>query len=135
MIYAFEPNIYEILGGEKFLPDEQIEVAFNALDAFREANEVGLCKVFLEYVYEVNDTLERIGYPLPDSAVQAVRDERLRRRDAQAARRKELGLPDFTDLSLSEEQKRDLRDSPMVLELEKIVGGEWSGEPHWTIED
>jgi hypothetical protein len=43
MIYAFEPNIYEILGGEKFLPDEQIEVAFNALDAFREANEVGLC--------------------------------------------------------------------------------------------
>jgi hypothetical protein len=72
---------------------------------------------------------------LPDSAVQAVRDERLRRRDAQAARRKELGLPDFTDLSLSEEQKRDLRDSPMVLELEKIVGGEWSGKPHWTIED
>jgi hypothetical protein len=69
MIYAFTPNIYEILGGEKFLPDEQVEAALDALDEFREANEVGLHKVFLEYAYEVNNELERIGFPLTDSAV------------------------------------------------------------------
>jgi hypothetical protein len=136
MIYAFAPNIYdEILGGEKFLPSEQIEAALNALDAFREANEVGLRKVFLEYFYEVNDELERIGFPLPDLVVQAVKDERLRRRDARAARYEELGLPDFTHLSLSEEEKRGFRDIPMVRQVDEILDGKWSGKPHWIIED
>jgi hypothetical protein len=135
MIYTFAPNIYEILGGEKFLPHEELEAALNALDAFREANEVGLRKVFLEYVYEVNDELERIGFPLPESAAQDVRDERLRRRDAQAARNKELGIPDCIDLSPSKEEVQNFRDMPMVREVAEILGGKWSGKPHWTIED
>lgn len=135
LIYAFAPNIYEILGGEKFLPDEQIEAALIALDAFREANEVGLRKAFVEYSYEVNNELEIIGFPLPESVVQAVRVERLRRRDAQAAKNKELGLSDLIGLSLSKEQQRDLRDIPMLREVDKILDGKWSGKPHWTIED
>ena len=90
MIYAFIPGIYELLGGEVFLPDEQVEAALSACKAFRESNEVGLCEEFFEYIYQVNDELERIGFPLPDTLVQHIRDERLRRRDAE-------GFPDFKD--------------------------------------
>jgi hypothetical protein len=128
MIYAFAPNIYdEMLGGEKFLPNEQIEAALNALLPFQEANEVGLRKVFLEYAFEVNDKLERIGFPLPDSAVQAVKDERLRRRDARAARNKELGLSDLSGSSLSEEQRQGFRNIPTVREVYEILDGKCRG--------
>jgi hypothetical protein len=135
MIYCFTPNIYESLGGEKLLPAEHIGEALKALDEFQKTNEEGFRKAFLEYAVEVNDVLERIGFPLPEQAEQAVRDERLRRRSAEVVKNKELGLPDFTDFNLSEEQQRDLRDSPMVRELHEILDGKWSGKPHWAIED
>jgi hypothetical protein len=135
MIYCFIPNIYESLGGEKLLPAEHIGEALKALDEFQKTNEEGFRKAFLEYAVEVNDVLERIGFPLPEQAEQAVRDERLRRRSAEVVKNKELGLPDFTDFNLSEEQQRDLRDSPMVRELHEILDGKWSGKPHWAIED
>lgn len=102
----------------------------NALNAFQEANKVDLRNVFCEYAFEVNDELERIGFSLSDSAVQAVKDER----DARAARDKELGLPDSSGLIPSDEQRRGFQDIPMVREVNEITDGKWSGKPHWTIE-
>ena len=135
MIHYFAPNIYESLGREKLLPAEQVDEALKALDEFQKTNEEGFRKAFLEYAFEVNDMLERNGFPLPEQVEQAVRDERLRRRSAKVVKNKELGLPDFTDFNLSEEQQRDLRDSPMGRELHEILDGKWSGKPHWAIED
>lgn len=135
MIYDFHPNVYEILGGQKFLPHEQAEEALKALDTFREGNEEGFRKVFLEYVFEVNDMLETIGFQMPDSIVQDVKDERLRRRSLQVAKNIEIGIPDVINLSFSEEQQMDIRESPTIQELNEILDGKWSGKPHWAIED
>ena len=131
MIYAFTPQIYEFLGAENFLPGEQVETAVGALEAFREANEVSLHKEFHEYIYEVNDELERIGFPLPDPLVQHIRDERLRRRDAEAIVYK-LGL---SNARVSIEPRIHCHDIPILREVDEILDGKWSGKPHWTIED
>ncbi|KUJ08875.1 uncharacterized protein LY89DRAFT_328516 [Mollisia scopiformis] len=134
MIYAFAPNIYEILGREKFLAGEQIDAAFDALNAFRRGDEMRLRKAFLEYVYEVNDELERNGFPLPESAVHGVKDERRRREEAHAVGNKELGFPEFSK-DLRKEFQRDIREVPMMKEVDEILDGKWSGKPHWMIED
>jgi hypothetical protein len=135
MIYCFVPTIYECLGGEKFLPAAQVDEALKALDEFQKTTEEGFRKAFLEYAFEVNDVLERNGFPLSEQVEQTVKDERLRRRSAEAVKNEELGLPDFTDFSFSGEQQWDLRDIPMVRELHEILDGKWSGKAHWTIED
>jgi hypothetical protein len=131
MIYAL-PQIYEFLGGEDFLPGEQVEAALNALEAFREANEVGMHKEFHEYIYEVNNELDRIGFPLPDPIVQQIRDERLRRK---ATINKKLGRPISKDSSVSMKPRINRHNIPMVREVDEILDGKWSGKPHWAIED
>ncbi|PMD22562.1 hypothetical protein NA56DRAFT_90742 [Hyaloscypha hepaticicola] len=135
MIYALHPKIYEILGGEIFLPCEQVEAALSALEVFREWNKVGLRKQFDEYVYEVNDELEKTGLPLPDPLVQHIRDERLRRRDAEATVNKKLGLLDFNDSGVSIEPRIHCHDIPILREVDGILDGKWSRKPRWVIED
>jgi hypothetical protein len=133
-IYCFASNIYEILGGERFLPGEQIEDALMALIEFREGNEEGFRKVFSEYSFEINDELERVGIELPDSIAVSTRDERLRRKNAEGVKNKQLGLGDLDALSPVETQ-RDFSEIPMIRQLNEILDGKWSGKPHWIIED
>jgi hypothetical protein len=132
MLYAFIPKMYEFLGGENFLPGEQVEAALGALEAFLEENEVGLRKQFHEYIYEVNDELDRIGFPLSEPIVQQTRDERLRRK---ATMNQKLGLPVPKDSSVSMEPRIDRYEIPMLREVDEILDGKWSGKPHWAIED
>jgi hypothetical protein len=132
MLYAFIPKMYEFLGGENFLPGEQVEAALGALEAFLEENEVGLRNQFHEYIYEVNDELDRIGFPLSEPIVQQTRDERLRRK---ATMNQKLGLPVPKDSSVSMEPRIDRYEIPMLREVDEILDGKWSGKPHWAIED
>lgn len=130
-IYLFKPNIYDLLGGERFLRNDRIEDALKAFKKFREGNDEGLSKVNYEYFFEINDELEKVGFKLPDGIVENIRDERLRRRNES----KLLGHGDFSNVGLSEEGRRDFSDMPMVRELKKILAGKWSGKPHWAIEN
>lgn len=120
LLYVLEPKIYGLLGGERFLPSEHVEEAQNALAKFRKENAEGFIKVLFEYQFDINDKLERIGYAMPQSMAEAVRYERLQRSGR------------FTS---NDEQRRDVYDSPMMKEVRLILNGEWSGEPHWTLED
>jgi hypothetical protein len=130
-IYLFKPNIYDHLGGERFLRNDRIEDALKAFNKFREGNDEGLSKMNYEYFFEINDELEKVGFKLPDGIVENIRDERLRRRNES----KLLGHGDFSNVSLSEEERRDFSDMPMVREVKKILAGKWSGKPHWAIEN
>jgi hypothetical protein len=130
-IYLCKPAIYSLLGGERFLHNNRIEDALKAFNKFREGNDEGLSKVNYEYFFEVNDELEKIGFKMPDSIAKNIRDERVRRRNESEL----LGHGDFSNVGISEEQQRDFSNWPMVQELKKILAGEWSGKPHWAIEN
>lgn len=73
-------NTYERLGGDKFLPNEQIQKACNALDEMLQEKEDSIDKALDEYSYEVNNELERLGFKLPDEIVENFKEELLRRK-------------------------------------------------------
>lgn len=135
IVYIFAPKIYEILGAERFLPAEHVEDALKVFIEYWNGNEEGLRTVFNEYSFDINDKLEGVGFELPDSLVEAVKDERLRRKNNDAVERKDLGLFDSDELNWNKEQQQDFRDIPMVRELNEILGGKYSGKPHWALED
>ncbi|KFY14081.1 hypothetical protein V492_02861 [Pseudogymnoascus sp. VKM F-4246] len=130
-IYLLKPDIYNVLGGERFLRNDRIKDALKAFDKFREGNDEGLNKANFEYFFEINDKLENVGFKLPDRIAEVIRDERLRRRNE----RKLLRGSDFSNVRLSEEQRRDFSNAPMTRELNEILAGKWSGRPHWAIEN
>lgn len=134
-IYDRNPSIYGSLGSERFLPDYHIEDALKAWNNFRERNEEGFHKAAFEYFFEINNELEKMGLKLPDGTTEIIKDERVQRRNAAGAENKLLGLSDFNNLGLDEEQRRDLSESPMIREVNEILDGQWLGNLHWAIED
>lgn len=106
------------------MPDQQVEAALKALDAFWQRNEEPLHNVHDEFCFEINNKLEKDEIPLPDSTAEAVRNERLRRK-----RLDELvaGLP--------EEVQLDFSDIPMMREAREVLAGKWLGKLHWEMED
>jgi hypothetical protein len=128
VIFLSVPRIYELLGGERFLPEDQFEESFRYFDeASHRTEENGhfLERAFSRYAFEVNDKMEEMGAVLPDSVAEAVRNERLRQQSTSK----------FNFSSLSETQGLDLSNSPMMRQLHDILDGKWSGKPHWVIED
>jgi hypothetical protein len=137
-IFHFATDIYETLGGERFLPTEQIKGATKALNIFLKKGEEHYRHVIGGYTFEINNVLEKAGFELPDSIAETNRNERLRRRNAAASETKMLfGIDDVGDLDNTTliKQKLDIYDSPMGRELGEILQGKWSGKPHWAIED
>jgi len=137
MIYLFAGNIYEILGGEKFL--SEAKEAISALDTFWQRDKAGFKKVFLEYVFELNDELERVGLELPEKALLSVREERARRRSESKRESKLFELPDQSvvdaeTLSFMEEEKKMWREIPMNEEVGEILDGKWDGKVHWALD-
>jgi hypothetical protein len=121
-IYFFQPRIYEALGGEKFLPQHQVEDARIILDTqLREKGEEDFFnnKVWHEYSVEVNSDLEELGLKLPDDKANIVREERMPRKQ------------DIFDYLL-----REHPDSlkHLLSEIEDILDGKWTGKPHWALE-
>lgn len=136
MICYYLPNVYNTLGGGRFIPKKQVQAALNASDAFREADEAHLKEMLQEYIFEVNDELDRAGVTLPDTVLLATKAARSQRAHAQAAKNRKLGLSGSIHAPQpNEEQQEQLQESPMMQEVEQILNGEWSGKPHWTIED
>ncbi|KAE9365771.1 hypothetical protein N431DRAFT_516548 [Stipitochalara longipes BDJ] len=136
IIYMFAGNIYETLGGERFLSKDEKDGAVEAFDEFWKGDLEGFKKLFLEYMFEINDKLEREGFELPDEVVRGVREERLKRQ-SQDAEWRETGLHGLHGESLVDTsgKRMDLRDIPMVKEVNEILDGKWNGKPHWALDD
>ena len=132
-VYMFAGNIYDILGGEKFIPAEHIDEAKSLIDERIEADLDGLKEVFFEYYFEVNDAVEKAGIELPESEARFVEVERQRRKEKV---NKDLGIePDDGEWGFSEEQRQHIYESPMMREVREILDGKWHGKNHWEVED
>ena len=132
-IYMFGGNIYQILGGEKFIPAEHIDETKGIINERIEADLDGLKDVFFEYYFEVNDTVEEAGIELPEREAIFVEVERQRRKEKLQM---DLGLElDDGKWGFSEEQRQQLHESPMMQEVRDILDGKWDGKVHWKVED
>ena len=132
-IYMFGGNIYQILGGEKFIPAEHIDETKGIINERIEADLDGLKDVFFEYYFEVNDTVEKAGIELPEREAIFVEVERQRRKEKLQM---DLGLElDDGKWGFSEEQRQQLYESPMMQEVRDILDGKWDGKVHWKVED
>jgi predicted DNA-binding protein len=120
-IVALNPKAYESLGAEMFLPLSQCAAAFDAMeDALQKNNSL-----VSNYWYEVYERLDGLGYKLRDSTTKLVRERRLL----------EKGIDESEKYVVSEEERRDMRDWPLMRELDDILFGKWSGTPHWALQD
>jgi hypothetical protein len=131
LIYISAQDIYELLSGERFLPDEQVEEARNALDKNLQTNRDAIRKASHEYFVAGNSELEKLGFKMPDWVAEILRDEWLQRK-------KEL-CEKYASFNLNSRGQReiqlDISDSPMMQEVREILDGKWSGKPHWAIND
>ncbi|KAN0090555.1 hypothetical protein V8E51_019134 [Hyaloscypha variabilis] len=136
IIYLLAGNVFETLGGERFLPKEQKDEAVEAFDGCWMGDIEGFWKVLREYMFEVNDELERVGFELPEQVLREVKEERVRRRNEKELREGMyfLGLRDDT-LVGPDGERRELSKVPMVREVNEILEGRWDGKPHWALDD
>lgn len=133
MIYTHFYHIYEILGGEDFLPNEEIRTAVDAISTSWAKDAVSFAQVLDDYVYELIQELERTVFVKRDLLPQAYKLERLRRGKIRAV--KNQGDTFWKNLHDPNRERLDISEAPMSLEVKEILHGTWSGIPHWRIED
>lgn len=135
-VYLFTPNIYRILGGERFVPAQHLDEAVKVINKRIEEDPEGLEDVFSDYYFEVNDAVENAGIELPEREAKFVEVERQRRREKSLASCKEFGIGlDGRGWEFTEEQYRMWSESPMMQEFRDIIDRKWDGKYHWEVEN
>lgn len=126
MIRLYGENIYTILGGTKFLGQEEADAAIDALIELDETHQGAVRSFLREYWFEVNEHLQSSGYDLPKEVVQYLEQEKLKRNKEESElseRMSRVRLP-----------RRDASEIPMSREVLEILDGKWSGRPHWAVD-
>ena len=130
MIFVYCRNIYQLLGSDKFLSEEEAGAALQALVQHEERKPGSIKNALREYSFDVNEHLRRDGVDLPEGVVQNLEQERQLRKIERERDKPE----DFVFFPDGEVPRMDLSNAPFNLELREILDEKWSGRPHWALD-
>ncbi|CAG9949138.1 unnamed protein product [Clonostachys rosea f. rosea IK726] len=117
-VLTYFPYLYNILGGQAFMSDSDKTILMEKLDNVSDETWATIRPALVEYHFDYFDRLEVVGAAFPSSVTRWLAGQRLERDG-----KKKPGIPE-THI-----------EWPGSIQVREILKGEWSGKPHWDIED
>lgn len=131
LLHRYLPKLYDHLGGPKSIASNQLEHGYLNLSQMEEQDEDAARRIARDYWFEVAEAMVNRGVTLPLDVAAVFAEEMTRRR--QKDQKTDFGSsPD--DIAKSR-MLDEFEESPMDRQLMEIGMRNWSGVPHWTIED
>ncbi|CAH0035979.1 unnamed protein product [Clonostachys rhizophaga] len=112
-VLTYFPHLYNILGGQAFMSDSDKTILMEKLDNVSDETWATIRPALVEYIFDYVDRLEVVGTAFPSNVTQWLAEQRLERDSIPETHMEWLGS----------------------IEVREILNGEWSGKPHWDIED